>query len=135
MGLRVKFHEESHVFRFGNSETLSTSRVASIPARIGKHRLIIRAAVLPDKGRCTPLLLSKELLRKLGAIIDLGNDRIIFPDLKEEQQLKETDKGHYAISLFDFGGSECYTVEKSQPGHRLQRARHVGATSRGRFCK
>ena len=131
MGLRVKFAEESHVFRFGNSETMTTDRVASIPARLGEHRLIIKAAVLPGKGRCTPLLLSKELLRKLGAIIDMGNDRIIFPDLKVEQKLKETAKGHYAVSLFEFGGSECYTVERGQLGKADRSRRHVGLRHQG----
>ena len=80
-GLAVVYSEGSHVFRFGNSETLSTQSVATIPAMLGHHKLLIRAAVLPGKGRHTPLLLSKELLRKLGAVMDMGNDVVTFPHL------------------------------------------------------
>ena len=99
------------MFRFGNSETLLTHRVATIPARLGSHRLLIKAAVFPGKGRRTPLLLGKELLRRLGAVMDMGSDVVTFSSLRVSVRMDETRKGHYAIPLFD--GSESEALQSS----------------------
>lgn len=59
-GLKVRRARVSSEFRFGNNGTLESHEVALLPAEIAGKRLVIRAAILPNQGRTTPLLLSKE---------------------------------------------------------------------------
>ena len=40
--------------------------------------MFLKAAVLEGHGRRTPLLLSKELLRTLGAVLDMCLDEVCF---------------------------------------------------------
>ena len=94
---RVKFR--SH-FRFGNAGTLVSEQIAIFPARIGSKVVCIKAAVLEGRGRDTPLLLSTELLRKLGAVMDMDHDRVYFRHLEETISLWETQRGHYGIPMF-----------------------------------
>ena len=110
-GLAVSYSEGSHVFRFGNSEALLMHRVATIPARLGSHHLLIKPAVFPGKGRRTPLLLGKELLRRLGAVMDIGSDVVTFSSLRASMRMDERHKGHYAIPLFD--GPESEALQRS----------------------
>ena len=77
-GLKVQKARVSNEFRFGNNGVLKSELMALIPAILGGKRFIIKAAVLPKEGENTPLLLSKELLRQLGYVIDLGWDRVVF---------------------------------------------------------
>ncbi len=65
-------------FRFGNAGTLVSKEVVVLPANIGGKNLLIRAVVLPGSGQYTPLLLSKEFLRQLGAIVNMSGDTITF---------------------------------------------------------
>ena len=106
LGLRVRFVRENHEFRFGNSGTLSTKVSALIPVCLGGKQLAIRAAVLPGAGSETPLLLSKELLRKLQVKLDMGDDRIEIGRYGVSAKLRETERGHYALPLFK-GLEQC----------------------------
>ncbi|CAE7889512.1 unnamed protein product, partial [Symbiodinium necroappetens] len=106
LGLRVRFIRENHEFRFGNSGTLKTKVSALIPVCLGGKQLAIRAAVLPGAGSETPLLLSKELLRKLQVKLDMGNDRIEIGRYGVSAKLRETERGHYALPLFE-GLEQC----------------------------
>lgn len=101
---------ESNEFRFGNNETLISKGSAIIPACVQGRRMLIRAAILPDGGCLTSLLLSKEFLRELGAEIDLGREVVSFRKLGVEVQLGETRRGHYAIPMFEFG-VDCFESE------------------------
>ena len=56
---------------------LRTTKTALIPISLGGKRIAIKAAVLPQSGAQTPLLLSKELMRGLKAKIDVENDRLV----------------------------------------------------------
>ena len=95
-------HSESNEFRFGNNGTLISKEVAIIPACVNRRRILIRASILPDSGCLTPLLLSKEFLRDLGAEIDMNRDVVVFRTLGTEIKLGETQRGHYTIPMFDF---------------------------------
>ena len=110
---RARVHSE---FRFGNAGTLTSEEAVLLPANIAGKRVVVRAAILPDEGSETPLLLSKEFLRQLGSVVDLDYDTIFFRRLGVEVDLKETLRGHYAIiPLFDYGGQlssvDCCAVE------------------------
>lgn len=89
-------------FRFGNSEVLTSHEVAVVPCRIADRRAMLKLSVLPGKGAETPLLMSKELLKNFGAMLDANRDCMTFRNLGEaEVPLGVTDKGHYAVPLFD----------------------------------
>lgn len=110
-GLKVQKARVSNEFRFGNNGVLTSDMMALIPAVLGGKRFIIKAAVLPKEGENTPLLLSKELLRQLGCVINLGTDSAVFSKFGFEMGLSETKKGHYAIPLFNFGKAEVLMTD------------------------
>ena len=112
-GYEIQRRKGKSEFRFGNAGILVSREVAIIPACVGGKRLLIRASILPGSGQFTPLLLSKELLKQLGAVIDLEKDRVEFRRLKKHCHLSETRRGHYAIPMFQFRSvtSDCFESE------------------------
>ena len=100
-GLRVLRSPCRNSFRFGNDGTLVSEEVAVLPARVGSRVFFIKAAVLGGQGRSTPLLLSKDLLKRLGAVIDMNKDEVWFALLGERVELGETRRGHYGVQLFE----------------------------------
>ena len=100
-GLRVVRRSEVNSFRFGNSGELTSTEVASIPVCIGGKHVAIHAAVLPGSGSNTPLLLSKELMKMFGCVLDMNGDEMMFQRLGTKVKLHVTDRGHYAIPLFE----------------------------------
>ena len=99
-GLSVRKAKCRNSFRFGNDGILVIEEVAMFPARIGKKVMCIQAAVLGGHGSRTPLLLSKELLRRLGAVLDMQRDRCSFEALNEVVKMEVTARGHYGIPRF-----------------------------------
>lgn len=114
-GMKVKRAKVSNEFRFGNAGTLQSHEVAMIPGHIAGKRIVVKAAVLPGSGAETPLLLSKEFLRQLGTVMNLGEDQAVFPKLGVKVKMLETLRGHYALPLFDFSGvsaaADCWVAE------------------------
>ena len=102
-GRRVQRKEATSHFRFGNNGSLRSDEVAVIPCCIAGQQLLIQVAVLPGSGADTPFLMSKELLKELGARLDLVRDTISFARLgNREVCLGTTSKGHYAVPLYEF---------------------------------
>ena len=149
-GLQVRFVRESHELKFGNAGLIPTNRSAIIPVRLGSKQLAVKAAVLPGSGSETPLLLSKELLRGLGATLDMEEATLVVR--KCGVKLKETERGHYAIALFEgmgiheqhgvipnqdaetqmLGATECLGSQKSQAVHVSEQGdRHELPSGRG----
>ena len=95
------------VFKFGNAGSLTSEEAAIIPCMIGGRKLLLKASVLPGSGAGTPLLFSKELLKKLGAVINTTNDSLISETLGVTVKMRTTSKGHYALPLFDVGVTNC----------------------------
>ncbi|CAE7603031.1 unnamed protein product [Symbiodinium sp. CCMP2592] len=73
-GYSVKFRKEVNDFRFGNAGVIRSEWVAKIPLCFGGQTVNLHAAVLPEGGKHTPLLLSKECLKWLGCRLDMVND-------------------------------------------------------------
>ena len=73
-GLRVVRRSEVNSFRFGNSGESTSTEVASIPVCIGGKHVAIHAAVLPASGSNTPFLLSKELMKMVGCVLDINGE-------------------------------------------------------------
>ena len=102
-GRRVQRKEATSHFRFGNNGSLRSDEVAVIPCCIAGQQLLIQVAVLPGSGADTPFLMSKELLKELGARLDLVRDTMSFARLgNREVCLGTTSKGHYAVPLYEF---------------------------------
>ena len=115
-GYKVKKVPGQFAFRFGNSGTLVSHEIAILPACLqGKH-FVLKASILPAEGKCTPLLLSKECLRSLKVKIDCGSDVAWFGRLGVEVRLGETERGHYAVPMFDFHDSakECLVASYAE---------------------
>lgn len=87
---------------------MQSSEVAVIPCCIAGRQVLIQVAILPGSGSETPLLMSKELLKELGARLDLVHDTMSFARLGDQcVRLGITSKGHYAVPLFDFTHTSC----------------------------
>lgn len=106
-GMGIIRKNEKAEFRFGNSETLVSRECAVIPAMIGSRRLLVRASILPGKGRNTPLLLSKEFMKSMGIRLDLREDSVEFSAINEVMPMGITERGHYAIPMFEFDKYDC----------------------------
>ena len=100
-GLQKRYIDEGHEFKFGNAGVIRTEKSVVIPVKLGNKQLAIKAAVLPGSGAGTPLLMSKELLRGLKANLDMENDVLVVRRCGVELKLKETERGHYAVPLFE----------------------------------
>lgn len=96
-GLKAQRAKVQNSFRFGNSGTILSEETVLLPAKVGSKRFVIKAAVLPNGGKQTPLLMSKELLKQLGGVLDMSRDECRFEKLGCVVKLRETMKGHYAI--------------------------------------
>ena len=121
---------EKNEFRFGNNGTLVSKEVAIIPACVNRKRILIRASILPDSGCLTPLLLSKEFLRDLGAEINMNHDIVVFRALGTEIKLNETQRGHYAIPMFDFC-DECFKTDQTDGKCKNERIFNITALELG----
>ena len=112
-GRTVQRREATATFRFGNNGSLQAREVAVIPCQISGRHVLIQVAVLPGSGAETPLLLSKELLKDLGATLDFVNDTMSFARLGGQPvRLGTTSKGHYALPLFEFSHTQCTTQSR-----------------------
>ena len=124
-GLRVRYVRERREFNFGNAGVLRTSVTALIPVCLGGKQLAIKAAVLPGTGSETPLLLSKELLRSLQVRLDMGNDVLEIGKYRFRVKLRETERGHYALPLFE-GLQKC-RVEQQEVSNEGAKTHEVNA--------
>ena len=130
LGYRVTRHCESNEFRFGNAGLLKSSEVAKIPVTIGTQRLVISAAVLPEPGSRTLLLLSKELLKCLGCVIDTDSDELLLKRFGQKVKMGRTSKGHYAIPILPPSRSN-HEQNPVQEGIKVEKNRqecHVSST-------
>lgn len=74
----------------------------------------MQVAVLPTPGENTPLLMSKEMLKALGAQIDMTSDSMLFTTIGVKVNLRQTSRGHYAIPLFEGTGHELYSSGRNE---------------------
>ena len=78
---------------------IRSEKVVKLPLTFGEKRVDVHVAVLPTGGSHTPLLLSKEFLKWLGAVIDTGNNTMYCKAFRQRIRLAETDRGQYAIPV------------------------------------
>lgn len=85
-------------FKYGNEEVNTSTGLWVIPWKIGSKRLLIRAHSVPGK---TPFLLSKPMLKALGAIVDTVSDTLELTAIKEKVRMAEARSGHYVVNIVD----------------------------------
>ena len=81
-------------FRFGDGNVIRAKSLITLPARVGKRDVLIKANVLDLE---LPLLLSKGALQKVKAVLNFANNTLTFAG--EVINLRETSSGHYCLPL------------------------------------
>lgn len=84
------------IFKYGNGQSHRSEALAEIPCWLGGRRMILRAYVVPGE---VPLLLSKGLMKTLGAKIDMTTDTMELTKIGVTISLREAQSGHYQIDL------------------------------------
>ena len=87
-----------HTFRYGNGSADQTARRIELPACVGGKELRVRLHVVPGS---VPLLLSKRLLKSLGAKIDMTDNKMSLSRAGVSVDLLELKDGSYQINLLD----------------------------------
>ena len=82
---------EKNRFGFGDNETRMSHWSAVIPMNIGKH--VCREKVATILGDA-PFLISKPLLQRMGAVLDLGKGQMTFNKLGVTMNLGESSRIH-----------------------------------------
>ena len=104
------------MFSFGNStedRCLSTARLGvsanGAPGKISVHTL--------DNGQ-SPILLSIETLRRLGALIDFSSDHVVFRSLDPRRIVKlgRSRTGHQLLPLTNDWLRNAHLAEADVPG-------------------
>ena len=112
-GIDVPYYQSKRRFVFGNGASIKSLYMVKIPLYIGKHRISVLVDILPC--RKTPLLLSNDALRKLGAIIDFGRDELSFPSFGlHAYKMGRNSAKNFVIPLNILVDEKCNLVAVSQ---------------------
>ena len=98
LSIRELPHDEPFWFRFGNGQCLKSIRRVEVECRVGGKKVKLRTHVV--KGN-TPLLLSKGMMKQLGAVLDLGKDSMALQKLDITIPLDRSKSGNYQVNLCD----------------------------------
>jgi len=104
-GRRLTTMKENRVagFRFGDGQKMTTSEVAYIPVGLRGQDYILKTYVISGGRKDLPLLISKELMRALGVMIDTENDSMTMRrPVKMTTDLGFNERGHYVMPLDDY---------------------------------
>ena len=95
--------EKMHTFRYGNGSADRTGRRVEMPVFVGGKELRVRLHVVPGD---VPLLISKRLLKSLGAMIDLNANKLIMTKAGVAADIHEMKDNSYQINLLDLEPGE-----------------------------
>ena len=100
MGEELKWipDAEPMIFRGFDNHSQTSIGVVELPWRIGKATVILRVHVVPGSSS---LLISKPVLKWLGAQIDMAEDKMLLKRIDEVIELRETPGGQYEVDLLD----------------------------------
>ena len=98
-------------FWFGNQETLGSIYNVEIQCRIGGKILVLRLCVVPGQ---TPLLVSKPMLKALGAVLDMERDEIRFTRISVTAPLKVASSGHYQLNLCEMTSEKHRKIQTAE---------------------
>ncbi len=89
---------EQITFRYGNGQTDKSLGRCRVPCCIKNKHFFIAFCVVPGK---VPMLIAKETLKKMGAVIDLGADTIYLRALAVQSDLTDNQWGNYQLDLWE----------------------------------
>eukprot|EP00913_Durusdinium_trenchii_P004266 g3954.t1 len=109
-GMNIKeLPDKMHTFRYGNGSADKTSRRIELPVFVAGKELRVRLHVVPGD---VPLLISKRLLKSVGAMIDLNDNKLIMTKAGVAAAIHEMKDNSYQINLLDIaGGSKVVSPE------------------------
>ena len=81
-------------FKFGDGKTVTSTKRMHLPVTLGKKEGTMETEVVKME---LPLLLSKEAMKKVGAVVDFSHDTAVING--EKVVLDTTSSGHYMIPL------------------------------------
>ena len=87
----------SRVFRFGGGVTAKSLGLYTVPVNVGGKNTFLEMDIVDAP---IPLLLSKQAMKKAGAVIDTRDDTILIFGKKID--LRTVQAGHYALPLKDW---------------------------------
>ena len=87
-----------HTFRYGNGSADRTGRRVELPVFVAGKELRVRLHVVPGE---VPLLISKRLLKSLGAMIDLNDNKLVMTKAGVSAAIHEMRDNSYQINLLD----------------------------------
>ena len=92
VGFTAKTAKQSKptTFRFGSQEALGSFYAAEIQCRVGGRVMLPRPCVVPGRA---PLLMSKPVLKALGAALDVDRDEIQFARINVTVPLRVAGSG------------------------------------------
>ena len=89
--------EEAEPFKFGPGERIMSKFALLLPVKWAGVTVLIRISVIAQR---IPILLSKYLFKKLGAVLDLDENKCNFKRIGNQiEQLHDLPSGHTAIEL------------------------------------
>ena len=91
---KVNSRASQNIFKFGDGNRVSSTKLVKIPAKIGNLNIMINTDVIEKD---IPLLLSKESLKKARAELNFKEDTAMI--LGQKVDLHVTTSGHYTIPL------------------------------------
>ena len=91
---RIEYCDSKALFRFGDSEPVSSQKKALIPMKMGGKNIMLATEIVSSD---VPLLLSKDTMKAAKAVQNFEKDSITL--FGNEQRMICTKSGHYAIPV------------------------------------
>lgn len=108
----VRVTKSSVRFRFGNNQTLVSSKRLLVPIRTLDHQVLwLGVEIVPGS---TPLLFSKRAIKQLGGVIDTTTDSCCLRRLRKTFPLREGATGLYMLDLAGLSEESCRTEQQCQ---------------------
>lgn len=92
--------EESQAFRFGPGPKIHSTYAVVVPTTLGRegNEVHLLISVVPTE---VPLLVSRQALQQLGAVLDLPQSMVEFKAVKNKQHLHLTSSGHMGFCIWE----------------------------------
>lgn len=91
---------DSQPFRFGDGPKVRAREAIIFPIYVGQcdHAVLIRASIVMED---VPLLMSSSVLKAMGAVVDLAEDKYVFKALNVECKMTSTGTGHIGFKILE----------------------------------
>ena len=93
--------EEREPFRFGPGKRIWSEKALVLGVLWGQAVVVLRISIVEND---VPCLISKFVLKQLGAVIDLESNHVVFKKITQQiEPLHDLESGHVAIELIKEG--------------------------------